>query len=367
MPDSPADIALATYDDPTFWAGKRVFLTGHTGFKGSWLGLMLEQLGAEVYGYSLPPLPQCVLAAVPHYARSVHGDIRDRSALLLAMREALPDVVLHLAAQPLVRRSYADPRETMETNVIGTMNVLEAVREIETVRAVVVVTTDKCYHNREWLWAYRETESLGGHDPYSASKACAELVTAAWRSSYFGADGIDEREVRVASARAGNVIGGGDVSDDRLVPDVVRSLTRGEAVVLRNPNAVRPWQHVLEPLNGYLRLAAALCGDNGQDFTDAFNFGPAEEDCRSVGEIVELLCEQWGGGRCEHDNSLQPHEAQLLKLDSSRARSLLGWKTRWTLPEATAEIIRWERARLEGSDLRESSLESLKRFELHRQ
>ena len=350
------------HPDPEFWSGQRVFLTGHTGFKGSWLGLMLEQLGAQVHGYALQALPDCDLASVPRYERSVHGDVRDQSALRTAMQDARPSVVLHLAAQPLVRRSYADPRETMETNVIGTMNVLEAVREMESVRAVVVVTTDKCYHNREWDWGYRESEALGGRDPYSASKACTELVTAAWRSSFFGDEGVDSRATQVASARAGNVIGGGDVSEDRLVPDVIRSLTRGETIVLRNPLAVRPWQHVLEPLHGYLRLAEALCGEQGATFADAFNFGPTDADCRPVGEVVDLLCERWGTGHCEHDQSVQPHEAHLLKLDSSRARNRLGWKTRWSLANAIDEIVVWEQARQQGHDLRESSLESLRRY-----
>lgn len=349
--------------NPEFWSGKRVFLTGHTGFKGSWMGLLLEQLGAEVHGFSLPPLPGLALADVPAYARSVHGDIRDSKSLLAAMTEASPSVVLHFAAQPLVRRSYTDPQETFETNVIGTMNVLQAVRQVDSVNAVVVVTTDKCYQNREWLWGYRESEALGGHDPYSASKACAELVTGSWRNSYFGPDGLDERNVMVASARAGNVIGGGDVSDDRLVPDVVRSISMGEPVTLRNPLAVRPWQHVLEPLHGYLLLAEALCGERGRDFADAFNFGPADDDCRSVGDVVDLLCERWGVGSWQLDDAHQPHEAHLLKLDSSRARALLGWKPRWTLPEVIDHIVRWEKGRVDGQPLRNLSLSCLEAYQ----
>ena len=278
------------------------------------------------------------------------------------MTEARPSVVLHLAAQPLVRQSYSDPRETIETNVIGTMNVLEAVRGVDTVRAVLVVTTDKCYENKEWLWGYRETESLGGYDPYSASKACAEIVTASWRNSFLGSDGIDDRQVCVASARAGNVIGGGDVSADRLVPDVIRALAGEEAVVLRNPLAVRPWQHVLEPLHGYLQLARKLMSDEGSSFCEAYNFGPAENDCRPVGEVVELLCEHWGGGQWTLDASHQPHEAHLLKLDSSKARARLGWKTRWSLSDAIAEIVRWEQQHLKGQDLRACSLDSLNRY-----
>ena len=349
--------------NPEFWSGKRVFLTGHTGFKGSWMGLLLEQLGAEVYGFSLPPLAGLALAGVPAYARSVHGDIRDRDSLLAAMTEASPSVVLHLAAQPLVRRSYADPEETFETNVIGTMNVLQAVRQVDSVTAVVVVTTDKCYQNREWLWGYRESEALGGHDPYSASKACTELVTASWRNSYLGPDGLDEREVMVASARAGNVIGGGDVSDDRLVPDVVRSMSMGEPVTLRNPLAVRPWQHVLEPLHGYLLLAEALCGERGRDFADAFNFGPADEDCRSVGDVVDLLSSFWGDGGWQLDESQQPHEAHLLKLDSSRARALLGWKPRWGIEQAIQQIVTWEKGRLDGQSLRSLSMACVEAYQ----
>ncbi len=350
------------FPDQGFWSGKRVFLTGHTGFKGSWLALMLEQLGSVVYGYALPPDTGCVLSAVPRYAGCVHADIRDPQALGKAIREARPDVVLHLAAQPLVRRSYADPRETIETNVMGTMNVLEAVRELDTVRAVVVVTTDKCYHNREWDWGYRESESLGGHDPYSASKACTELLAAAWRSSFLGHTGIDTRDTPIATARAGNVIGGGDVSADRLVPDVIRSLSNSEAINVRNPLAVRPWQHVIEPLHGYLRLAELLCGKTGAEFAQAFNFGPAEEDCRSVGDVVDLLCDRWGAGGWQHDDSVQPHEAHLLKLDSSRARRRLGWRTRWSLTQAIEEIVLWEQARLAGDDLRKISLASLERY-----
>lgn len=345
-----------------FWSGQRVFLTGHTGFKGSWLALILEQLGAEVFGYSLPPLPDCALASVPKYAHSVHADIRDNTALAAAVQDARPSIVLHLAAQALVRRSYADPRETMETNVIGTMNLLEAVRNCDSVRAVVVVTTDKCYQNKEWLWGYRESEALGGHDPYSASKACTELLVSAWRNSFMSAEGVDERVIPIATARAGNVIGGGDVSEDRLVPDVVRSLSAGESVVLRNPLSVRPWQHVLEPLHGYLRLAQALCGEEGSSFADAFNFGPAETDCRPVGEVVDIVCRHWGTGGWTHDASQQPHEAHLLKLDSSRARARLGWNTRWSLDDAIADIVRWEQARLDGQDLRSVSLGSLESY-----
>lgn len=365
-----AGSASRALPDAAFWSGKRVFLTGHTGFKGSWLALMLEQLGAVVHGYALPPVSGCVLASVPNYTHSVHADIRDRQALDKAIQDARPEVVLHLAAQPLVRRSYTDPRETIETNVVGTMNLLEAVREIETVRAVVVVTTDKCYRNREWDWGYRETESLGGRDPYSASKACTELVTAAWRSSFLGQTGIDTRETYVATARAGNVIGGGDVSVDRLLPDVLRSLSSGESIVVRSPLAVRPWQHVLEPLHGYLRLAERLYGSigdeaesaTGTDYCDAFNFGPAEEDCRPVGEVVDLFCKRWGGGVWQHDDSVQPHEAHLLKLDSSRAHRRLGWKTRWSLADAIEDIVLWEQGRVRGEDLREVSLRSLERY-----
>lgn len=351
------------HDAATFWRGKRVFLTGHTGFKGSWLGLMLERLGAEVHGFALPPLASCQLAGVARYTRSVHGDIRDPAALNDAMAVASPEIVLHLAAQPLVRYSYSNPCETLETNVIGTMNVLEAVRKRDSVRAVVVVTTDKCYSNREWLWGYRESEALGGHDPYSASKACAEIVTAAWRSSYFSCEGLDSQKIMVASARAGNVIGGGDVSQDRLVPDVLKALQSGTSVDIRNPLAVRPWQHVLEPLHGYLLLARALCGEHGHDFAGPYNFGPSESDCRPVGEVVEMLCSRWGQGSWAQDNAQQPHEAHLLKLDSSKARSHLGWQTRWELQEAIADIVRWEKGRLAGQDLREVSLRSLSAYQ----
>jgi len=352
--------------DPGFWAGKRVFLTGHTGFKGGWLALWLERLGATVKGYALAPEPGpnlFSLARVAATTESVIADIRDRATLASELSAFAPDVVFHLAAQPLVRLSYAEPATTMETNVIGTVNLLEAVRSCPSVAAVVVVTSDKCYLNREWHWGYREGESLGGHDPYSASKACAELVTQSWRLSFLGEGGQDGRRCALATGRAGNVIGGGDWAADRLVPDILRDLAAGVPVTVRNPDAIRPWQHVLEPLAGYLVLAERMTGEGGLDHAEAWNFGPTDEDARPVRWIVDRLVEAWpGGGSLAHDGSVQPHEAHYLKLDCSRARSLLGWRPRWSLAEALDEIVRWQRAWLAEDDLHRVSLETIERY-----
>jgi CDP-glucose 4,6-dehydratase len=282
-----------------FWKGKRVLVTGHTGFKGGWLSLWLQQMDAEVCGYSLPAPTDPSLFVVAHIAdgiRSVEGDIRDLEHLKRVVAEFRPEIVFHLAAQPLVRQSYRDPVETYSTNVMGTVNVLEAVRQVGGVRVVVSITSDKCYENREWCWAYRENEAMGGYDPYSSSKGCAELVTAALRNSFFHPDKFAEHGVAVASARAGNVIGGGDWAKDRLVPDMIRAFMCRETVVVRSPNAVRPWQHVLDPLSGYLRLAEKLW-ESGGEFAEAWNFGPAEDDaragfvdCRTTFRIVGRRC-----------------------------------------------------------------------------
>lgn len=333
--------------NPSFWSGKKVFLSGHTGFKGSWLSLWLQQLGAEVTGYALPPPTNPSLFEVAHVERgmkSIIGDIRDGVMLGNVMREAAPDIVIHMAAQPLVRRSYVDPVETYSTNVMGTVHLLEAVRQTPSVRGVVNVTTDKCYENKEWVWGYRESEPMGGFDPYSNSKGCAELVTAAYRNSFFNSGKYGEHQVALASARAGNVIGGGDWAEDRLIPDILRAIEAGQSVNVRNPHATRPWQHVLEPLSGYLVLAEKLY-TQGPAFAEAFNFGPAEEDARPVEWIVEELTKSWGEGAAWHlDGGTHPHEAHYLKLDCSKARAELCWSPRWHLGQALQAIIVWHKA-----------------------
>jgi CDP-glucose 4,6-dehydratase len=340
---------------PDFWRGRRVFVTGHTGFKGSWLSLWLQDMGAEVAGYALAPATTPALFDVADVAagmRSIVGDVRDLDRVRASIVDFAPEIVLHMAAQPLVRASYDDPVGTYATNVMGTVNVLEAVRASRGVRAVVSVTTDKCYENREWPWGYRETEAMGGHDPYSSSKGCAELVTAAYRRSFFAGD----RATAVASARAGNVIGGGDWAQDRLVPDILRAFEANAAVPVRNPLATRPWQHVLEPLSGYLVLAQALV-EQGAGFADGWNFGPRDEDARPVEWIVAHMVEQWGGAaRWERDAGYHPHEARFLKLDISKAREGLGWEPRWQLPDVLGRIVRWHRDYQDGGDMRAACL-----------
>lgn len=349
-----------------FWNGKRVFLTGHTGFKGSWLSLWLQQIGVELTGYALdPPTNPSLfeLARVASGIRSVVGDIRDAHALSTALRESRPEVVIHMAAQPLVRYSYNAPVETFATNIMGTVNLLEAVRQIDSVRAIVIVTSDKCYENREWPWGYRENESMGGYDPYSSSKACAELVTAAYRNSYFNPARYRDHGVALASARAGNVIGGGDWAADRLIPDILRSIEVGQPVTIRSPNAIRPWQHVLEPLAGYLRLAEKLDTD-GVAFAEGWNFGPSDEDARPVQWIVEKLTEKWGNGAswCV-DNTLQPHEAHYLKLDCSKARSVLDWCPRWDLETTLTNIVTWHKTKHIGGDIRQATIDQILQYE----
>jgi CDP-glucose 4,6-dehydratase len=326
----------------TFWNNKRVFLTGHTGFKGSWLALWLHSLGAKVYGYSLPPNTSPALFEVANIASLLSGntlaDIRDYDTLSKSISEAQPDVVFHLAAQPLVRRSYVDPTETYSTNVMGTVNLLEAVRQCSQAKAVVNITTDKCYENKEWIWAYREDEPMGGHDPYSSSKGCAELVTASYRNSFYESAGIG-----LATARAGNVIGGGDWSDDRLIPDFLRAIDAQVTLKIRSPHAIRPWQHVLEPLNGYLLLAQAVY-EEPQTYASAWNFGPHEQDAKEVAWIVNKLATHMPQTQWQIDANPQLHEANLLKLDSSKARQYLKWQPVWDLEMALQKIAEWHLA-----------------------
>lgn len=325
------------------YRGRTVLVTGHTGFKGSWLSLWLRELGASVAGLALDPptTPSLFEVVGPHaVARDVRADVRDRDAVRTALDSIAPDVVFHLAAQPLVRRSYAEPLETFETNVMGTANVLDAIRMSGARCAVVVVTSDKCYENREWEYAYRETDPLGGHDPYSASKAAAEIVAASYRASFLSND-----RVRLATARAGNVIGGGDYATDRIVPDCVRMLSCGEPIVVRNPRSTRPWQHVLESLSGYLWLGARLAGEGGERCATAFNFGPMPHANRPVSDLVEAILAQWPGRWETPAATEQPHEATRLNLAIERAATVLGWAPVWDFETTVRETVAWYHAR----------------------
>ena len=349
----------------SFWSRRRVFLTGHTGFKGSWLSLWLLGLGARVTGYALPPPTRPNLfepARIAERITSVEGDVRDAAALEAAMRQAEPDVVFHLAAQPIVRRSYRDPLETFSTNVLGTANLLEAARKVGSARAVVVVTSDKCYENREWWWSYREKSALGGRDPYSASKACAELVARSFRKSYFEQLPPESR-ISSATVRAGNVIGGGDWAEDRLVPDTIRSLTGGAELALRFPAAIRPWQHVLEPLSGYLLVGRRLFED-GQPYAESWNFAPSEDDAKPVGWVVDRVHQAWGvAPRWVADASPKPHEAIYLKLDSSKARARLGWRPRLRIEQTLDWVVEWYRRAEAGESALALCEEQIARYE----
>lgn len=350
-----------------FWSGKNVFVTGHTGFKGSWLCLWLQQLGANVTGYALQPPTDPSLFDIAQVGQGMHsiiGDIRDAAALAEAMQAAAPDIVIHMAAQPLVRYSYIEPVETYSTNVMGTVHLLEAVRKTPSVRAVVNVTSDKCYENREWVWGYRENEAMGGYDPYSSSKGCAELVASAYRNSYFSSEKYSEHRVALASVRAGNVIGGGDWADDRLIPDILRAISAGLPVVIRNPHAIRPWQHVLEPLSGYLQLAQKLYIE-GVAYAEGWNFGPNDEDARPVQWIVEQLTGAWGeGASWQLEQTAQPHEAHYLKLDCSKAKSRLDWQPRWSLATTLEMIVAWQHAYLAKEDMRRYTLNQISYYSL---
>jgi CDP-glucose 4,6-dehydratase len=349
-----------------FWRGKRVFLTGHTGFKGSWLALWLQQLGAEVVGYALeaPTQPSLFDAAqVSKDMASIVGDVRDLEHLQQAMAEAQPDIALHLAAQPLVRYSYQHPVETYATNVMGTVNFLEAVRHTPSVRVAVVITSDKCYENREWEWGYRENEAMGGHDPYSNSKGCAELVTAAYRSSFFAPETYGIHQVAVASVRAGNVIGGGDWALDRLIPDMIKAFHQGQPVMIRNPHAIRPWQHVLEPLSGYLLLAENLW-NSGPEFVGGWNFGPHDEDAKPVSWIVERLTALWSNGATwQLDGGSHPHEANYLKLDCSKAKLRLGWEPRLTLADTLEWVVEFYQGYYNGQSARAIADAQIQRYQ----
>ncbi len=341
--------------DPQFWSGKKVFLTGHTGFKGGWLTILLASVGAKITGYSLVPNTNPNLFEIADIAsvcdRSYIGDIREFHGFRNAIVEASPDIVIHMAAQPLVLYSYANPVETYATNVMGTVHVLEIIRSCPSVNAVVIVTTDKCYENKEWVWGYRENEQMGGYDPYSSSKGCAELVTAAYRQSFFPEKDYGSHHVAIASARAGNVIGGGDWSNGRLIPDAITAFEKNKVLMIRNPLATRPWQHVLEPLSGYLALAQALYL-HGPAFNGAWNFGPNESDARPVQDIIELITSKWGASaEWRRDGSHQPHEAHFLKLDCSKAKQALNWSSRWSLEIAIAAVVDWHKAYRKGEDM----------------
>lgn len=346
---------------PAFWRGKRVLLTGHTGFKGSWLSLWLQAMGVQLRGVALPAPTSPALFDIAGVAEGMDhqiADIRDYNRIQALFSEFQPEIVIHMAAQPLVRRSYQQPIETYATNVMGTVHVLEAARQTGSVRAIVNVTTDKCYENREWVWGYREDEPMGGFDPYSNSKGCAELVSSAYRKSFLKPEGI-----ALATARAGNVIGGGDWAEDRLIPDILRALEQQIPVLIRNPHAIRPWQHVLEPLSGYLLLAERLY-KQGQTDSEGWNFGPCDEDAQPVQWIVEHLCHAWGNGASW---SLQagehPHEASFLKLDISKARQRLHWAPRWSLETALSRIIDWHQACRKGADMRAICLEQITQYQ----
>jgi CDP-glucose 4,6-dehydratase len=344
--------------NPSFWKGKKVFLTGHTGFKGSWLSLWLQSMGAVVKGYSLAPPTTPSLFIVAEVAKNMEsqiGDIRDLELLKQSMLDFNPDILIHMAAQPLVRLSYVEPVDTYTTNVIGTVNVLEAARSCPNLKAIVSVTTDKCYENKEWAWGYRENEPMGGHDPYSSSKGCAELVSSAYRNSFFNM----KDTAALATARAGNVIGGGDWADDRLIPDILKAFENSKSVVVRNPLSTRPWQHVLEPLSGYLVLAEHLY-QYGQEFAEAWNFGPKEEDCKPVNWILDKMVATWGAGAgWELDKNSHPHEAGFLKLDCSKAALKLHWHPKWNLEHTLGLIVNWHQDWRAGKNINEKCLQEI--------
>lgn len=347
--------------NPSFWKDKKVFLTGHTGFKGSWLSLWLQSMGAVVKGYSLAPPTNPSLFLVGEVAKNMEsqiGDIRNLEQLKESMLAFNPAILIHMAAQPLVRLSYVEPVDTYTTNVIGTVNVLEAARSCPNLKAIVSVTTDKCYENKEWAWGYRENEPMGGHDPYSSSKGCAELVSSAYKNSFFST----KDTAALATARAGNVIGGGDWADDRLIPDILKAFENSKSVVVRNPLSTRPWQHVLEPLSGYLVLAEHLYS-YGQEYAEAWNFGPKEEDCKPVNWILDKMVATWGeGAGWELDQNSHPHEAGFLKLDCSKAAARLHWHPKWNLEHTLNLIVNWHQDWRAGKNINEKCLQEIANY-----
>ena len=345
--------------DQNFWKGKRVFLTGHTGFKGSWLALWLHSLGVIVKGYALSPPTDPSLfneAKIDSIIDSQIGDIRDLELFKRSLTDFNPDILIHMAAQPLVRSSYANPVETYETNVMGTVNVLESARACKNLKAIINITTDKCYENDGRSQGYKESDPMGGYDPYSNSKGCAELVTSAYRRSF-----LQEQGIKLASVRAGNVIGGGDWADDRLIPDILRSFEKNKPIVIRNPKATRPWQHVLEPLSGYLILAQKLYEDQ-KEYAEGWNFGPNEKDVKPVDSILNKMITKWPNSSWELDKNSNPHEADFLKLDISKAESRLGWKPIWELSHTLEKIIAWHRAWIDKKDMHAVCLSEIKEY-----
>jgi CDP-glucose 4,6-dehydratase len=350
-----------------FWQGRKVLITGHTGFKGSWLCMLLRHLNADIYGYALePPTNPSLykLCNIDSFVKSTIADIRDFSGLTGKIESCKPEIIIHMAAQPLVRLSYSEPMLTYQTNVMGTVNLFEAVRisKEQSTRVILNVTTDKCYENKEWVWAYRENEPLGGYDPYSNSKACSELVTSAYRNSFFNPEKYSEHKVAIATARAGNVIGGGDWAEDRLIPDIIRSIIQKVPVIIRSPEAIRPWQHVLEPLSGYLQLCEGLYL-KGPAFSESWNFGPDENDAKSVLWIVMKICKLWGNrATFEIANMPQLHEALNLKLDCSKAKKILSWQPRWNLEKSIEYIVDFTRAYSENKSLKDLCMFQIKEY-----
>lgn len=346
------------------YENRKVLITGHTGFKGSWLCILLHQLGAKVSGYALePPTTPSLFeeANIASFIDSHIGDVRDLENLQKVMDEVQPEIVIHMAAQPLVRDSYKIPVETYSINVMGTVHLLEACRNTPSVKAIVNVTTDKCYENQEWHWGYRENEPMGGFDPYSNSKGCSELVTSSYRNSYFNPKAYATHGVALASARAGNVIGGGDWANDRLIPDFIRAISKGEKLHIRSPYAIRPWEHVLEPLNGYLLLASKLFTE-GVTYAEGWNFGPDEKDAKNVEWITKTICDLWGDASFEIDKNPQPHEANYLKLDCSKAKAELGWYPKWDIHNTLDSIVKWNKSYLSGNNMLDVTIQQIKHF-----
>lgn len=345
----------------TFWQGRSVFITGHTGFKGGWLALWLSELGAKVFGYSLEPPTNPnffdVINLKERIENSTIGDVRNLTEITRMMKMAKPSIIFHMAAQPLVRQSYNDPIETFSTNINGTINVLEASRKIETIEAIINITTDKCYENREWDKPYQETDRLGGYDPYSSSKACSEIITSAYRNSFF-----KQTQTKLASVRAGNVIGGGDWATDRLIPDFFRSVDNNEKLLIRSPQAVRPWQHVLDPLSGYIILAEKLV-ENKSDFAEPWNFGPEQSGAKTVSWVLDRLSKKFVNARWQKENIKQKHEASILRLDISKAKSKLGWFPKWSLETSIDNTIKWYQAFKENEKMQEFSKKQIRIYQ----